>query len=173
MKLRLIVTAFIKNNGKILMIKRSENKKIAPGLWAGLGGHVEPSELNTPEVACLREIFEESGLSISDISNFKLKCIILRNADDFEIRQQFVYFGETNCQSFIDTDEGKLYWINESDLLALEMPKTCRHILSAYLSGKFENDNLYAGISIIQNSVDDILWTKIEDFDKIDAKNCT
>lgn len=30
--------------------------------WTGLGGHFEPNEWNSPKSACLREIFEESGI---------------------------------------------------------------------------------------------------------------
>jgi ADP-ribose pyrophosphatase YjhB (NUDIX family) len=38
-------------------MKRSMAKKIAPGKWAPIGGHIEEGEMSAPERACLREIF--------------------------------------------------------------------------------------------------------------------
>lgn len=39
--LRLMTNAFIINRNKILLLKRANYKKIAPGLWTGVGGHIE------------------------------------------------------------------------------------------------------------------------------------
>lgn len=54
---RLMTNAFLLNGEKMLVMKRSNNKKIAPGLWTGVGGHIEPQEINDPEASCLREIW--------------------------------------------------------------------------------------------------------------------
>jgi 8-oxo-dGTP diphosphatase len=165
MNLRLMVTAFIKRDNKILMIHRSENKEIAPGLWAGIGGHVESEEMKYPNEACFREIHEETGLSKSDIFNFRLKCIVFRNKDNVELRQQFVYFCETTNEINHTTDEGQLHWIDESKLLKLDMPKTCQHIIKAYLSGLLNSDDVFIGISSLHDGKDILEWVKIVDFD--------
>ncbi|WP_430200425.1 NUDIX domain-containing protein [Paenibacillus lautus] len=56
MKIRTMTGSFLFYNDSVLMLKRSENKKIAPGLWACIGGHVEADEYINPEISCLREI---------------------------------------------------------------------------------------------------------------------
>lgn len=33
-KTRLMATAFLFNNDKVLMLKRAEDRKLAPGLWS-------------------------------------------------------------------------------------------------------------------------------------------
>jgi len=55
-----IVTGIIDKDGKILMIKRA--KKEGDLVWAFPGGKVEFGE--TKEQACIREIFEETGITV-------------------------------------------------------------------------------------------------------------
>ena len=55
------VAAFLQNNGSYLLMKRAENRGIAPGVWSGVGGHIEPNEINDPLAACYREIEEETN----------------------------------------------------------------------------------------------------------------
>jgi 8-oxo-dGTP diphosphatase len=90
--------AFLVNNDEVLMLKRSKNKKIAPGLWSCVGGHVEPHEYSSPESSCLREIEEETGLSRIDIENLTLRYILLRRIGD-ELRQHYIFFGETRTKT--------------------------------------------------------------------------
>ncbi|HBK85283.1 MAG TPA: hypothetical protein DDZ53_04545, partial [Firmicutes bacterium] len=109
------VTAFLHNNGEYLLMKRADNRKIAPGVWSGVGGHMEQSEINDPLTACYREIEEETGISRDKISSLKLLYIITRRSKD-EIRQSYIYFGETAQEEVIQTDEGNLFWIAEGAL---------------------------------------------------------
>lgn len=44
--------------------------------------------------ASYREIEEETGFKENEIENFTLKYILIEDSDS-EIRQQYVYFGET------------------------------------------------------------------------------
>lgn len=49
-------------NGKVLLIRRSKEKEINPGMWDLPGGHIEKSE--TVKEALLREVQEETGLLV-------------------------------------------------------------------------------------------------------------
>lgn len=44
-------------------LKRSEDRSLAPNLWTGIGGHIEDNEHNAPQDACLRGIYEETGIT--------------------------------------------------------------------------------------------------------------
>jgi 8-oxo-dGTP diphosphatase len=67
--LRMLSTALLINSkDELLMMKRSLNRTLSPGLWAAVGGHLEPHELNHPRAACLREIAEETGIGHADIT---------------------------------------------------------------------------------------------------------
>lgn len=54
--------AFLKHGNDYLLMKRAPNRIIAPEVWSGVGGKLERDELNDPQVACLREIEEETGI---------------------------------------------------------------------------------------------------------------
>ena len=60
-----IVTCFLTNEDKILLLKRSDKVKSMRGLWAGISGIIEKDEL--PLVRAKIEIFEEVGLDDEQI----------------------------------------------------------------------------------------------------------
>ncbi len=64
-----IVTCFITNEDKILILKRSDKVKSMKGLWAGVSGIIERDE--DPLVRAKREIFEEIGLLEKQIKLLK------------------------------------------------------------------------------------------------------
>jgi 8-oxo-dGTP diphosphatase len=72
---------FLKQNGYYLLMKRSPEKKIAPGVWSCVGGHFEPDELNDPLATCLREAREETGILADRIFNPELRYIIIRRKE--------------------------------------------------------------------------------------------
>jgi 8-oxo-dGTP pyrophosphatase MutT (NUDIX family) len=60
-----IVTSFIKNNEKLLILKRSNEVKTMKGLWAGISGIIEKNE--EPLQRAKIEIFEEVGITDEQI----------------------------------------------------------------------------------------------------------
>ena len=67
--------ALIDNNGRLLIQKRSSNKKTEPNKWDLSGaGHIDIDE--TPEQAAIRELYEETGIKVK-IEELKLIDIYL------------------------------------------------------------------------------------------------
>jgi len=135
--MRMLVTrnmagAILQNGGDFLLMKRSENRAFLPGYWGGVGGNIEPDEINAPRATCLREILEETGLCERDIENLQLKYIVLRRSKD-EIRIQYFYFGVSNKRAVADTNEGSLHWVNKNELLNRKMTFTTKETLTHYL----------------------------------------
>ena len=64
-----IVTSFIKNNNKILILKRSEKVRSMKGLWSGVSGIIENNE--NPIDRAKIEIFEEVGIKEKEIKLVK------------------------------------------------------------------------------------------------------
>jgi 8-oxo-dGTP pyrophosphatase MutT (NUDIX family) len=64
-----IVTSFITDNNKFLLLKRSQKVKTMKGLWAGISGIIEKDE--EPLVRAKIEIFEELGIPEDGISLLK------------------------------------------------------------------------------------------------------
>ena len=158
------VTAFLHNNGEYLLMKRADNRKIAPGVWSGVGGHMEQSEINDPLTACYREIEEETGISRDKISSLKLLYIITRRSKD-EIRQSYIYFGETAREEVIQTDEGDLFWIAEGALLEREYTKTFTVMLEHYTRRSRDDRAVYVGVAENSNGRLRMNWARCVDFD--------
>jgi len=59
---KLAVSAFIVQNGKILILKRRDDEAFLPGTWEVPGGGVDENE--TVEQAVIRETKEEAGMDI-------------------------------------------------------------------------------------------------------------
>lgn len=56
---------FVDENGRLLLMKRSDECKTFPGYWGLVGGFIDPGE--TPEEAAIREAKEEIGVEIQVI----------------------------------------------------------------------------------------------------------
>jgi 8-oxo-dGTP diphosphatase len=96
-------------------VKKANN--MHQGKWNGLGGKLNPGE--TPEECAVREIYEESGLSVR---NPQLKGFLTFPAfakdEDWYV---FVFMAEDFEGELIDSPEGNLKWVDNSDLLRLNL----------------------------------------------------
>lgn len=165
--LRVMATAFLSNGSDMLLMKRSANRKLAPGMWAAVGGHVETYEINTPENACLREVYEETGLCREDIINLKLRYIVLRRKHD-EIRVQYIYFGEAIRKDVGKTEEGELFWIDFGNVPDLEMTPSINYVLKHYFEIGISNENVYTGTVSEADSKPVMNWAILKDYEKTD-----
>ena len=64
-----VVTCIIEHQGKILLLKRSEEVGTYKELWGGVAGFIEPGE--EPVEAALKEIHEEIGIPASELTLIK------------------------------------------------------------------------------------------------------
>jgi 8-oxo-dGTP diphosphatase len=152
MKLRIIAGAFIIEGNNYLMMKRSENKKIAPGMWGGVGGHAEPHELNSPKITCLREIYEETGIEEKDFESLDLRYIIVRRNKE-EITLIYYFIGFSRTMHYEDkTQEGQLFWINKNELLDRPMSFEVRNMLEHYTKIGYKSNEVTVGsVSLVDN----------------------
>lgn len=145
--LRNMTTIYIRENNRLLMLYRVGSRVVEPS-WCGIGGHFEEHELNNPKACVLRELFEETGVNASDLDAIQMRYITMRFKNS-EIRQNYYFFANLNNNNIdiSNCDEGKLEWVEISDLMDLEMPFTAKACLKHYIEeGQFSNDTL-AGIA--------------------------
>jgi 8-oxo-dGTP diphosphatase len=116
--MKLGTLCYIKKNNKTLMLHRiKKDKDMHKNKWNGLGGKFEPGE--SPNECVIREVMEESGLIIT---NPKLKGIITFPAfDGIDDWYVFVFIANEFSGELIDSNEGKLEWINDDKLLDLNL----------------------------------------------------
>ena len=101
-----IVTSFLENSGKILLLRRSEKVKSMKNLWAGISGIIEGNE--EPIKRAEIEIFEEVGFKKSNIILLKQGDIIKIESPQYTNHQWEVYPFLFSC----DKIEVKLNWEN-------------------------------------------------------------
>ena len=144
-QLRTVCTAFLRHDDDYLLMKRSANRKIGPGFWYGVGGHVEPSEMNNPHAACLREIFEETGIPASEIEDLQEKYIVMRRGGD-EIVVNHFFFGRVKTRQVTESDEGHLYWVPAGEVLDHSFFDAIRLTLVRHFEDGDRSEDVMVGI---------------------------
>jgi 8-oxo-dGTP diphosphatase len=153
-----MVGAFLTYNNKVLLIHRSETKKLAPGMWSCIGGHMEPNELNSPLETCYREVEEETGISKELLSNLQLKYITIRNTGD-EIRSGYYFIGSmTNDYGLSDCNEGTLHWVDLAEVSKKPMTFSIKQITTHWLSNSTDDSIYLCGINRENNKN---TWVKL------------
>jgi 8-oxo-dGTP diphosphatase len=135
----LTTLCYIKFGGKTLMLHRVKKQNdIHEGKWNGLGGHIEQGE--TPEECIIREVYEESGLTLKrpqfrGVLTFPL-------FDGIEDEYTFLFTSEEFTGELIDSSEGVLEWIDDSDVLSLNLWDGDRFFLKWLEDGRFFSGKL-------------------------------
>lgn len=138
----LATLCYIKHNRHTLMVYRNKKPNdIHEGKWNGLGGKFEPGE--SPEECVKREVWEESGLQIHNPKLHGLLMFPNFKENDWYV---FVFTAREFEGELIDSPEGKLEWIPDEKLAALNLWASDRVFFpwldrEGFFSAKF----LYAG----------------------------
>ena len=118
MKLATLCYVIDKKKNRTLMLHRVKKvNDVHEGKWNGLGGKLEIGE--SPEECVIREIKEESGLSISDprLHGF-ITFPLFDGVDDWYV---FVFTAENYSGEIIESAEGNLEWIPSESVTALNL----------------------------------------------------
>ena len=147
MTTRITSSAFLAHGDTLLLMKRGLHKKLGPGMWAGIGGHMELDEITDPRAldlteTCLREIAEEAGIARTGIHNLRLKYISTRKVDR-EISLHYHHIGELHTKIPLPRcDEGEFHWVHKNDIPDLPMSVSVGEALRHWLATP-ENDEIY------------------------------
>ncbi|MEA3287345.1 MAG: 8-oxo-dGTP diphosphatase [Candidatus Marinimicrobia bacterium] len=116
--IKLATLCYLMDGDKTLMLHRVKKEgDMHWGKWNGLGGKIENGE--TPEACAIREVLEESGLTVSDP---QLKGFItFPNFDGQNDWYVFVYRFTDFEGELIGSPEGYLEWITNEGLSELPL----------------------------------------------------
>ncbi|MBQ5433854.1 MAG: 8-oxo-dGTP diphosphatase, partial [Treponema sp.] len=110
MKSQLTTLCYIEENDSYLMLHRTvkandENHD----KWIGVGGHFEGNE--SPEECLLREVKEETGLTLNDWS---FRGIVTFVSDDHPAEYMHLFTSSNFTGKLCPCDEGDLEWVKKS-----------------------------------------------------------
>lgn len=152
--MKMTTLCYIEKEGKYLMLHRvKKHHDINAGKWIGVGGHVENGE--TPEECLLREVKEETGLTLTA---YRLRGLVTFLSDVCEPELMCVFTADAFDGELIECDEGELAWVEKSEVLGLPTWEGDRVFLERLLSGdeRFFSIKLrYEGDRLVEKKITD------------------
>ena len=112
-----IVTSFIRNKGKLLILKRSDKVKSMKGLWSGISGIIEKNE--EPLERAKIEIFEEVEITEDKITLVKSAETMRVSSSQYENHEWriFPFLFETKETTVkLNWENTEFRWINSEEL---------------------------------------------------------
>ena len=125
-----IVTSFIKNKNKLLILKRSDKVRSMKGLWSGVSGLIEKGEI--PINRAKIEIFEEVGIIEDKITLVKSIEKIKISSPQYENHEWIVFpflFETKQTEIKLNWENSEYRWINDNELKNYETVPSLDKIL--------------------------------------------
>ena len=125
-----IVTSFIQDNKKILILKRSEKVKSMKGLWAGISGIIEKDEI--PLERAKIEIFEEIGILENEIRLIKSTKKVRINSPQYKNHEWEIFpflFESKKPNVKLNWENSEFRWIEIEELKNYETVPSLEKIL--------------------------------------------
>lgn len=128
---RSVVFLFSPDAARVVLLHRAAWKRFAPLRWTGIGGRLEGAEVDEPMTGALRELREETGLRLADLSAWRFVADIL----DPGAAVRLVYFTAVFAEEQLPPcNEGTLHWVALADYPRYDIIENTRAALDAILA---------------------------------------
>lgn len=130
-----IVTSFITNDQKILLLKRSNQVKTMKCLWAGISGIIEKGD-ETPLSRAKIEIFEEVGIKEEELKLLKSiqqQRIVSPQYKNHEWDIFPFLFSTKNMEIKLNWENSEFKWIKPTEIVNYKTVPDIDKILSDLL----------------------------------------
>ena len=108
---------YIEKDNKFLMLHRTKKENdLNEGKWIGVGGKFEKGE--TPEECLLREVKEETGLTLI---KYRLGAVITFILNEWGTEYMYLFTANEFSGELRECNEGDLQWVDKKDILKLNI----------------------------------------------------
>ncbi len=129
-----IVTVFLTQNGKYLILKRSERVKTMKNLWAGISGIIEGNE--DPLYRAKKEIWEETGMPDNKVTLIKSVPEIRIESPQYDNHEWLVFpflFSVQNPTITLNWENKEYRWITPPEIKQYETVPSLDRVLASLL----------------------------------------
>jgi len=145
---------YIENDkNEYLMLHRVKKKNdVNQDKWIGVGGKFEDKE--SPEECLLREVWEETGLTLTD---YRFRGIVTFASDGWETEYMCLYTATGWIGELKECDEGNLEWVSKKavyDLPIWEGDKIFFRLIEDPASPLFSLKLSYEGDTLVYAALD-------------------
>ncbi len=115
--MKLTTLCYIEKDDNYLLLHRVKKEvDVNKDKWIGVGGKFENDE--TPEECLLREVKEETGLTLT---KFDYRALITFISDKWETEYMHLFTASEYEGDIIECNEGELKWIKKSEIENLKL----------------------------------------------------
>lgn len=129
-----IVTSFLRDDDKFLLLKRSNTVKTMKGLWAGVSGIIENNE--SPLRRAKIEIFEELGINENEIKLLKSASEMKVHSPQYDNHEWKIFpflFEVKNPIIKLNWENSEFKWITINNLKNYETVPSIDKVLFSLL----------------------------------------
>lgn len=134
MKSTKIVTSFLTQDGKYLILKRSNKVRTMKDLWAGISGIIEGNE--DPLYRAKKEIHEETSITEDQITLIRAAAQMRTDSPQYENHEWLIFpflFSVENPKIKLNWENSEYQWITPSDLTKFEIVPSLEKVLASLL----------------------------------------
>ncbi|MBQ1213103.1 MAG: 8-oxo-dGTP diphosphatase [Clostridia bacterium] len=145
---------YIERDGKYLMLHRiKKHEDVNAGKWIGIGGKLEDGE--TPDECLVREVREETGLTLTDY-RFCGEVYFLNDVYPDEL--MYLYTATGFCGELTECNEGVLCWVDKDKVSTLPMWEGDKvfFALMEEMKAPFKLTLNYSGDMLLSHNVEDM-----------------
>ena len=103
---------YLYRGDEVLMMHRTRKKNdMNHDKWIAIGGRFEKGE--TPEECALREVKEETGLTMT---SWQYRGVVTFISDEYETERMHLFTSDSFTGSLTDCCEGELVWIRKQQM---------------------------------------------------------
>lgn len=133
---------FVCSGDDVLLMRRGAHRRVFPGRYNGVGGHIERDE--DPLSSARREIKEETGLAVDDL---RLRAVYNIDAGGATGITLFVFTCTSASRAVTEGPEGTLHWVARAAIGQLELVEDLPLILPRVLAMPPDAPPLFVHVS--------------------------